>query len=136
VHKIDLETHAGVSFSPDSRFFATGTANEFALRDPSTGALLRRFPRRDTAGQPARAVWSPDGRLLVLPETRRRLLFLDATTFEERFAIEWPFNANFEFSPDSRHLLGAGDGNRVATLDLAEIRRGLAEIGLDWRDAP
>ena len=96
--------------SPDGRTVATTRWDE-AIRvwDLQTGALLHTLPGR------MRAVWSPDGRLLVgwVGRFGKRVNELRATVWEVatgREVASVNTRGRVGFTPDGRHLVGVVDG--------------------------
>jgi len=137
---VDLEVSRGrtrVAFSSDSRWLLTSTDEGYRLwrvGNWSLGPPIARA-RKDHYGP---AAFSPDGRLLAVAHSRTVVGLIDPETGSILARLQSPDPRAVNslcFSPDSTHLAVAGD-NTVRLWDLREIRRGLAELGLDWNLPP
>jgi serine/threonine protein kinase/WD40 repeat protein len=126
-----------VSFlSPDGRWLVTNPVGDAPLRFWQLGSWLGgpTLPKIDP--RPVRLIPSPDGSLLFRPGTASvPPKLLDAGTGKELATLEPPGDVGQvgqQFSPDGTRL-AVGTGNHtIHVWDLRTIRRGLAEIGLDW----
>jgi eukaryotic-like serine/threonine-protein kinase len=126
----------GPHFSPDGkRFLASSVAD---ARVP-----MRRFEVESWAEIPfeepiygQNAIFSPDGKLIVLETGQGVARLIDADTGREYARLEDPNQHRtngFAFTPDGAKLACAcPDANCVHVWDLAAIRQQLDEMGLDW----
>ena len=127
-----VDIHAQVAFSPDGQSLVAGSAREYIFLNPATGAVQRRLARRAPSGAPGQAVFSPDGRLLVLTDDHAPVRLLEATTLAELVTFDgFVPGSQFAFSPDSRWLFSQSAG-----LDLWSLRRELRALALDWPHHP
>jgi WD40 repeat protein len=117
--KLVLSGHEGgvpcVAFSPDGKFFASGSKDRLVkLWDTATGRLLRTLPRFDSAVQAI--AFSPDGRLLATGQfgpASQPVQLWDLATLH---AIALPDDAlsgqafGVAFSPDGKFFAACGEG--------------------------
>jgi WD40 repeat protein len=76
-------------------------------------------------------LYPPDGRTCWLTSDYRNAGLYDARTFE--LLLPLPFGTlPLAASPDGRLLAVSADSRRLQVFDLVEVRRRLAELGLDW----
>ena len=117
-------------FSPDGRWLINHDGECWRVGDWSAG------PRHTGRGDVA---FTPDGRLAAKGGQQGYVPLIDPETGRELARLEDPNQDSLgalTFSPDGTRLLGvAGDSFCVRVWDLRLIRRGLADLGLDW-DAP
>jgi WD40 repeat protein len=76
--------------------------------------------------------YSPDGRTFWLSTARTTALH-DARTLEPLLPLPTG-TLPLAFSPDGRYLAVSVGARRMQVWDLAEVRKQLRAIGLDWRD--
>jgi WD40 repeat protein len=123
-------------FTPDSRWLVTIPRGHAPLRFWQTGTWQPgpTLPKHSPGG----AVWrpSPDGALLYWASVEgQSLRLVDAGTGKLLAALEPPRDVGSttrSFSPDGTKLAVATGNHTIHVWDLRAIRRGLAEIGLDW----
>jgi hypothetical protein len=86
------------------------------------------------------AAFSPDGSVLAVADTHSTLALLDAATGRPLAALRTPteeFVQYFCFSRDGTRLaVSSATSDGIDVWDLREVRRGLAELGLDWNLPP
>jgi tetratricopeptide (TPR) repeat protein len=121
--------------SPDSRWLVTSSPGAAPLHFWQLGSW-QPGPTLPKHSPKLGAVWpSPDGRLLAANCENLPPQLLDAATGKPLATLEAPLDPQIyeaRFSPDGTKL-ASGTGNHTLHIwDLPAIRRGLAEIGLDW----
>ncbi len=77
-------------------------------------------------------LYSPDGQTMWLSTHGRTAGLHDARTAEPLLPLP-PNTLPLALSPDGRHLAVSVDMRRVQVWDLAEVRRRLRELGLEWQ---
>jgi len=120
-------------FSPDGRWLVTRNAEECRLWEAGT---WKRGPAWTVPGGShamARISFSPDGRILALPQTISRFQFIDTRTYIEAVSLDASVQIyDAVWSHDGHHLYLLAVGDRVLDWDLAALRQQLARLGLDW----
>jgi WD40 repeat protein len=122
-------------FSPDSSCLILGTPEDYVFLDLATRQPQRRLTRSHTSTGPGNLAFSPDGRLLALARTRAEVALYDYPSLRELAAFEAPRAPAIvflTFDTTGRHLAVSSTLNRVHLWDLAQMRRELAQLGLDW----
>jgi serine/threonine protein kinase/WD40 repeat protein len=133
--EIDVKTSADVLFGPEGRSLVTASGDEYGIWDLSTWNQLVQIPRRQAAGVPGQAAFSPAGEVLAIARTRSLVQLVDVRSGRELATLEAhdPRNVSaLRFSPDGRLLVVALDINGIRIWDLGAIRQGLESIGLRW----
>jgi serine/threonine protein kinase/WD40 repeat protein len=139
VRDLPVEGSAEVRFSPDGSRLVTATGQGYVHWEAGTWTPVLRVERSQASGLPGVAAFTPDGRLLALARTRRKVQLIDPSTGREVAILESPEPRNVSglgFSPDGRHLVATFNSARIQVWDLDALRRGLASLGLDWREPP
>ena len=117
-------------FSPDGRWLVNRNGESWRVGDWSAG------PKHPGGGAVA---FAPDGRLAAWSGGKGYVPLIDPDTGREQARLEDPNQDGLlalTFSPDGTRLFGTtNDSQCVRVWDLRLIRRGLADLGLDW-DAP
>jgi len=129
---------AAAVFDPQSRWLATGTAQDYRLWSVGDWRLLRKWPRESAAAQYSPIAVSPDGTLLAVTLRPRVISLLSPATGEENTRLEAPaplFISALAFSRDGRQLAASSENGVMQIWNLAEARRGLRNLGLDWDSA-
>jgi WD40 repeat protein/tetratricopeptide (TPR) repeat protein len=122
-------------FTPDGRCLVTSPPRDGALRVWELGSWHpeRTLPRPNA--KPLTIAPTPDGMMLVSMEPGPPRFFNTATG-KELATLEAPRNyggaAGARFSPDGTWLAVATGNHTVHLWDLRAIRRGLADLDLDW----
>jgi len=121
-------------FSGDGRWLAT-FGNVLELRETGTWKLAPPLPfpeGRPVLGAPA---FSPDGRVLAVVADHSTIHLIDLQRFQSLAILRPPTTVNLSglsFSPDGTSLAAVGEENRAMVWNLRELRRGLAQLDLDW----
>jgi tetratricopeptide (TPR) repeat protein len=132
----DLRLHGScwVAFSPDGKWLLTaaGGCRLWAVGTWEKGPFLGKVSTDQLA-------FSSDGRVLALLDEAGSIGLVEPATGREYVRLDAPTDVGVFpmcFSPDGARLFALGsEGKAVHVWDLRRIRRGLAELGLDW-DAP
>jgi serine/threonine protein kinase/WD40 repeat protein len=138
VRALAVRGSADVGFSPDGRWLVTSSGTEYGLWETGTWALRRQFTRSQTGGLPGKAAFSEDGRLLAIVRTRSLIALLDPESGRELATLEAPDRrqvGSLGFDLGDRRLVVTSNAPTILVWDLAAIRAGLRELGLDW-DGP
>ena len=80
----------------------------------------------------AQLMFTPDGRAFWLARDARNASQHNAQTFETFLPLPTG-TTPLALSPDGRCLAVSVDARRLQVWDLAEVRRRLRELGLDWQ---
>jgi len=126
---------AQTAFSPDGRWLVTGTAEVYQSWEVG---VWRAGPIRMARGPvsvPGPAAFSPDGKLLALAPSLREVKLVDPSTGDELALLAAPNPrsvAAIRFSRDAGRLVVVCSDNVLQVWELADIRRRLAGLGLDW----
>jgi WD40 repeat protein/tetratricopeptide (TPR) repeat protein len=121
-------TGSDVAFSPDSRLLLT-TGGGCRLWNVGT------WTEGPAIGGPT-ACFSPDSRLLAVEDSPGAIRLVSTDNGKLVVRLESPEQTRLIprcFTPDSTSLIAVGvDTEALHIWDLREIRRGLADLGLDW----
>ncbi len=132
VASLGIEAARGGLFSPDGKWLIVSKDESSRVLEVGTWREVRRF---DGA---IRSI-SPDGRLGIVSDSQNIIALVEIATGRRLARLERPDQLPaswFVFSPDGSRLLATtNEPPSTQVIDLRAIRRGLAEIGLDW-DAP
>ena len=112
-------------FSPRGDELAVACGQGVEFWSTSTWQRTRHLP--DFNG----ILYSPDGLTFWLSRELRAAGLYDARTLEPRLPLP-AGRIPVAVSPDGRKLVVSSDTRRVQVWDLAEVRRQLRDLGLDW----
>lgn len=138
VHSWPELNTAYVSFTPDGEWLVTGTADEYRFWRADTWEPGRRLTRGVQSGIASPLAFSSDGRILATLKGLGTIELHDLNTGETLAALESPAPQAvyyLGFSPQG-NLLAVIGSSAVQLWDLAEIRRELKTLGLDWHLPP
>jgi eukaryotic-like serine/threonine-protein kinase len=130
---------ASVLFSPDARWLLTGSSREYALWDVANWTAAHHFPREEAGGLPGEAAFRADSRMLAVAGSRSLLRLVDPKIGSELATLESSdpqLITALTFRPDGRLLVASSGSDEVRAWDIRAVRRGLAELGLDWEEHP
>jgi WD40 repeat protein len=121
-----------VAFSPDGRWLLTTGGG---CRLWHVGTWTEGLTVGGTEG-----CFSPDSRLLAVGDSAGAIRLVSTETGVSVVRLEAPELTRLEprcFTTDGSRLIAAGaDTQALHVWDLRELRRGLAELGLDWLEPP
>ncbi len=124
------------AFSPDGHWVATACFDAVILHDTDTWQAGLRLPRDSASDLPGLAAFSPDGRMLAFTPHLRRIRLVEPVTGRELATPTAPdlrMLTDLFFSGDGRFLGGLTSDHVVQLWDLAELRRQMVPLGLDWK---
>jgi tetratricopeptide (TPR) repeat protein len=126
---------AATSFSPDGRWMYTAGGVAPTHRRWDLSAVGENMvPRWEATAPRPDGGLSPDGRIVARSPDVNGIALHDAT--DDRELVRLPLlggYAHWRWSADSSRLFVVGnDDKKLYAYDLRLIRRGLAELGLDW----
>ncbi|MCI0705253.1 MAG: protein kinase [Planctomycetia bacterium] len=139
VHKMPLVSSARYAFSPDGKWLAIGNTEGGKLVEVGSWNTHREIPPRNGSRAIGALAFTPDGKTLAVGPADHVIQLLDMETLSEFAALESPSptpTATFHFTTDGSRLAVACQTRIVRLWDLRAIRRGLAELGLDWSAPP
>jgi len=121
--------------TPDGRWLVTAPPGDAPLRSWEVGSWQPGPTVPRPSAKPLALAPSPDGTVLVSMEPGPPRFF-HPVTGKELATLEAPRNyggaAGARFSPDGAWLAVATGNHTIHVWDLRAIRRGLAELDLDW----
>jgi WD40 repeat protein len=82
-----------------------------------------------------RILYAPDARTIWLTKDFRTAGLYEARTLKPLLPLPMGM-LPLALSPDGQHLAVSVDSRRLQVWDLAEVRRRLRELGLDWEEGP
>ncbi len=126
-----------VAFSHDGRWCAEAAFDAVTVRNTDSWATLYRVPRQSASDLPGLAAFSRDGRWLAITKTLRLIQLLDARTGAELASFQAPeaqMLTDLFFSADGQYLGALAADHTIQLWRLTELRRRLAELGLDWEE--
>lgn len=124
-------------WTPDGRALLTSSLSGFEMWEAGTWRQLHSWPAETGGERPGPSALSPDGRWLAIEETPDVFLLLSLPSGERLARLDAPRRAgaaHARFSPDGSRLWVAAQGPRVFEWNLAQLRKELAALGLDWKD--
>jgi WD40 repeat protein len=128
-------TSAFVAFSPDGQWLVTCEQGIYRFWSLGTWQPGWSIERDQIEPYPGPIAWSWDRRMVAVARSSTGVLLLD-TASGQRLAT---MRANsprsirsLDFSPDGRRLAVANIDQQVIIWDLPLVRRGLADLELDW----
>ena len=127
---------ANVSFSPEGDWLVTRTAADYQfwkVGDWHSGRTIHRETDNDNPGPIA---WSPDGSVLAVAISSRRIQLQETASGRPLATLEAPNTDQvswMDFSADGNHLIVVTPSpGCLRTWDLRAIREQLATLRLDW----
>jgi serine/threonine protein kinase/WD40 repeat protein len=123
-----------VSFSPDSRWLATG-GDSCRVWEIGTWDRERMVPAPPGLGAVIHAAFAPDGRSLAIAYETRVVRLVDFPSFEEMATLpapDLPGASRLTFSADGAYLACSIEKVGTQLWDLRGIRAKLEELNLDW----
>ncbi|HEX4608735.1 MAG TPA: hypothetical protein VH092_11080, partial [Urbifossiella sp.] len=134
----DLPTDGNCAgwFSPDGRWLVTGG---YGYRTWAVGSWAE-APSPNLRGLAAGCAFSADGRVMALSAGAGGVRLVEPATGREVASLTAPERSRLvpvAFTPDGGRLAAVGaETQALHVFDLAAIRAGLRELGLDWDAAP
>jgi WD40 repeat protein len=128
--------NAGVVFSPDGLRIAACSESQYRVWEVGTWRQLYSGTRNDS-GPGRKIAFSPGGEILAIATSGHLLRLLDAATGKELATLNSPYafainHFAFNLRGDSLAVLD----RPLHVWDLAAIRDGLGQIGIDWSLPP
>nr|WP_226895086.1 serine/threonine-protein kinase [Luteolibacter marinus] len=135
VEKLPTEGPANLAFSTVEPSLVTGDSKAYRfwrLQGNSWAEDTGLVIHNEMADLPGRVLFSPRATALTISYERSLLRVLDphdlSILTEPSFDEQWPL----AISPDGMLMVNEGRAGRLFLWDLAEIRRELARMGIDW----
>jgi WD40 repeat protein/serine/threonine protein kinase len=125
---------ARTAFSPDGRWLVTGSPSAYQFWETGTWRRGLEVPR-DRPTLMGLMAFSADGSMLAVAHSTREVHLIDPATGSLLAALAAPnpqLISCLAFSQDGSRLAVANEDHTVQLWDLGQIRRQLAELGLDW----
>lgn len=119
------------AFTPRSDELAIATYASVTFLDTNRWEVQRRFPI--ALDRNAQLIFPPDGASFWLVHNARTAALHDMQTFETLLPLPGG-TIPLAVSPDGRRLAVSVDARRAQVWDIAEVRRNLGELGLDWKE--
>lgn len=136
VRTLPARVHAWPLFSPDGRWLASCTADQFRCWETNSWKEIRKIPREPAGDFPGTAAFTKDGKMLAVSHSRQAVRLLHPDTAQEIATLEFPHAGTHWlqcFSPDGSLLVSRHNEIRaIQVWDLRRIRRWLKEVNLDW----
>lgn len=142
VQSFTTATTASAHFSPDGKWLLIGTGRGYQFYHTDGWKPAHRVPRFDGGHIPCLAAFTPDGKTVALwtkpghislhnPADGREYAVLPVTA--RTGSID--SNGEIQFTPDGRRLVVVVSQKQIQVWDIAELRKQLTAVGLDW-DTP
>jgi WD40 repeat protein len=128
-------TSAVVAFSPDGQWLVTCEQGVYRCWQVGTWRPGPSIGRDQVEPYPGPIAWSRDGRMVAVAWSSTGVLLVDTRSGEHLATMRAnsPRSVrSLDFSPDGRRLAVANIDQQVIIWDLPLVRRGLADLGLDW----
>ena len=120
-------------FTPDGRWLVVRTTGEFRLWEVGSWKPGPAWPFPPGSHAMARISFSPDGRVVALPQTTQQFQLIDLRTLAEVANLPVPKQIHDAvWSHDGQRLYLLAVDNHVFEWDFPALRRQLASLGLDW----
>lgn len=119
----------------NGRWVVSRTTEEFAVWEVGTWKAVSRWPARADEAPPMNIFSSPDSRLIATHNQGGRFVLRELPGGNELILLTPPHPMSvqhYQFSPDSTRLLFMSNNGQMFDWNLAEIRRELAKLSLDW----
>jgi WD40 repeat protein len=126
---------AGVGFSPDGQWLVVGGQGEYRFWRVGSWEAGLVIPRAHLQTEPGPLAFTSDGRILALAWSRQLIRLVDSASGHELVTLTSPDPQPLTrlcFSPDDQQLAAATENRAIHLWDLRQLRRKLAELGLDW----
>ncbi len=119
-------------FSPDGRYLAVGSSEDYQVFRTDSWQCVFRLPRERVEGGSGALEFSPDSSMLaVATEQLGHIRLLATGSWQELATLEEGYPLCF--SADGAKLAVYSPETKVVMIwDLAQVRRQLAALGLDW----
>jgi WD40 repeat protein len=128
------------AFSPDGRWLATGSGQEYRLWEVGTWRPVHTIPMQGKRVNVTGALaFSHDGSMLAIAQNNRLIQLIEPATGRELATLEGGRSELIQvlsFSPDGHWLGVARWGYVVQIWDLHRIQSRLATLGLNWAPPP
>jgi WD40 repeat protein len=128
---------SSLTFDPTCRWLATGSADACRLLELGTWREVRRFNRKAANGRVSPMAFTRDGRWFAYAHSPAVIELAEAATGRSLASLEAPDRLQLRglaFGPTGDTLAAAVENGVVQLWNLAELRRELGRLRLDWPD--
>ncbi len=135
VRNLDIPLGVTSQISEDGRWVITSTREEFVLWDTESWQPKSRWPARPSQRTGSECACSRDGKLLAALDANGRIDLFSLPEGRQLLALPPPSPMRLQtlaFSPTGDRLYALRGNGAVYEWNLAELRKELAKLGLDW----
>ena len=125
-------------FSPNGEWLAASDGATSYIWRTSNWELVHELAREHPDGWPGPIAFSPDSSVVAVPHSRYVAQLTDPVTGKTLGVLEAPSRCSlgsYSFNADGTRL-AITEGSRVQLWDVAELRRRLEKMELDWDTPP
>ena len=128
-----------VGFSPDGRWLVCVGTGFCTVWDATTWRLQWKRPRAPMLTTSSAAAFTGDGSLMAFARSVDEIELAEPATGKHIATVNGPnivAVVGLRLSADARTLAAPSSDGRIHVWDLSDLRRHLAQLGLDWHSGP